>query len=156
MAEKTTIRKALLKLAAIFTEKKLEAEGIDVYCEMLKDISDEQLTNSIKECLLTCKFFPSIAEIREKCISGNDDAEISEMFFRLIDSYSTYEKTNYPDENFRKAFNSVGGLKSLIDMKNKDLQFIKKDFISYYRDYERIENYEKTKLLLEKEILSIK
>jgi hypothetical protein len=146
MAEKTTIRKALLKLAAIFPEKKLEAEGIDVYCEMLKDIGDEQLNNSIKECLLTCKFFPSIAEIREKCSLKNSDAKISETFFKMIDMYYRSNKIIYPDANYARAFKAVGGLKEMTEIKNKDLQFIKKDFIAYYRDYERLEKLGQLKI----------
>jgi hypothetical protein len=64
MKDQTSIKKVLLKLASVFPEKKLEPEGIDVYCELLEDIPNEILNTACKVCLLNCRFFPTIAEIR--------------------------------------------------------------------------------------------
>jgi hypothetical protein len=53
-------------MAIVLQDKKISAEFIAIYQEMLADIPDDILVQAMKGCLLTCRFFPSIAEIREK------------------------------------------------------------------------------------------
>lgn len=43
-------------------------EFIQVYQNMLQDLPDEVLRDSTLECLKTCRFFPTIAEIRERSV----------------------------------------------------------------------------------------
>jgi transcription-repair coupling factor (superfamily II helicase) len=66
MANDANIRKILMVLAAAFPDRKLDQVGIDLYCEMLKDIDTEFLGLAAKEILGSNKFFPAISEIREK------------------------------------------------------------------------------------------
>jgi hypothetical protein len=42
---------------------KLSGETQDVYWEMLKDISDENFSEGVQDCLASSKFFPTIAEL---------------------------------------------------------------------------------------------
>lgn len=66
MAEIKTIGLVLAKLAGVFPGTKIGADGMETYGELLQDIPDEVLLKSMRACLLTCRFFPTIAEIREK------------------------------------------------------------------------------------------
>jgi hypothetical protein len=43
--------------------QKLSDETQDVYWEMLKDIPEEYFVEGVQDCLASCKFFPTIAEI---------------------------------------------------------------------------------------------
>ncbi|MCP4986584.1 MAG: hypothetical protein GY928_11180 [Colwellia sp.] len=66
MATREAIEKVLFKLSAVLPDRKLMPEAIDVYQEMLNDFDDHTVYFAVKECLLSCRFFPTIAEIREK------------------------------------------------------------------------------------------
>lgn len=42
---------------------KLSGEAQDVYWEMLKEIPGDKFAAGVKQCLATCKYFPTIAEL---------------------------------------------------------------------------------------------
>lgn len=131
--KKKIIRKNLFKLSCVFPDRKLLSEGIDVYCEMLIDLPVEAILKAVKHCLRECRFFPTIAEIRDKAgIDKDSNAELSGLFYDLLDG-----KTSDERPEIQKALNSVGGLDSLRKLKDRDLQFIKKDFIEYAKDYKK-------------------
>jgi hypothetical protein len=51
-------------LLSVFTyAHKMPDEGQDVYWEMLKDIPDSKFAAGVQNCLATCKYFPTIAEL---------------------------------------------------------------------------------------------
>jgi hypothetical protein len=56
----------IFRLSAILPDRKLLPEAIEIYSELLDDIPNEILKQAEKSCLLNCKFFPTIAEIRER------------------------------------------------------------------------------------------
>jgi hypothetical protein len=41
-------------------------EFVAIYQELLEDLPDEVLIKAVRECLLRCRFYPTIAEIRER------------------------------------------------------------------------------------------
>ncbi len=51
--------------AAYAMSHKLSDESQDVYWEMLQGIPDQVFGRAVKECLSSCKFFPTIAELGE-------------------------------------------------------------------------------------------
>lgn len=53
--------------------RKLSGEAQDVYWEMLKDIPDEKFAKGVRECLASCKFFPTIAELGEASMPAVTD-----------------------------------------------------------------------------------
>lgn len=65
MANLTTIDLVLAKLTGVFPGTKIGADGMETYSEFLQDIPDEILIKAMRECLLNCRFFPTIAEIRD-------------------------------------------------------------------------------------------
>lgn len=53
-------------LASAYTmANKLSDEAQDIYWEMLKDIPEKAFSYGVRECLASCKFFPTIAELGE-------------------------------------------------------------------------------------------
>ena len=73
MATTETVERIIFRLSAVLPDKKLLPEAVDIYRELLEDIPDEVLRKAANQCLLTCRFFPTIAEIREMAepINGN-------------------------------------------------------------------------------------
>jgi hypothetical protein len=49
--------------AAYAVSRNLSDESQDVYWQMLQDIPEEKFADGVQECLATCKFFPTIAEL---------------------------------------------------------------------------------------------
>lgn len=64
--KQTKIKKLLFKLSGVFPDRKLSTEGINTYCEFLVEYDVTILTQAVKECVKTLRFFPTIAEITEK------------------------------------------------------------------------------------------
>lgn len=65
MASREIVEKVIFKLSAVLPDRKLLAEAIDVYAEMLDPLNDDVLVETTKELLKKCRFFPTIAEILE-------------------------------------------------------------------------------------------
>jgi len=148
MASKKTVIKALAMLACVFQDKQTTDEFVAVYQELLNDLPDKILLQATRRCLLHCRFFPTIAELREHAefFKDNSEAELSKKFFNYIDGSFIPEPT---DEVFYNAIDAVGGKDFLREMSNRDLLFLKKDFLKYYRDFLEKNNF--SRLLLEEE-----
>lgn len=65
MATRDIVEKMIFKLSAVLPDRKLLAEAIDIYSEMLDNLNDDVLIETTKELLKKCRFFPTIAEILE-------------------------------------------------------------------------------------------
>lgn len=55
----------LRKMCKCYPKTSVEVETIEVYLTLLKDLSDEMFAYAITKCMVSNKFFPTIAEIRE-------------------------------------------------------------------------------------------
>ena len=66
MADRDTVIKGLKVLGTIFQERSVSEEFVAIYQELLEDLPDEVLIKAVRECLLRCRFYPTIAEIRER------------------------------------------------------------------------------------------
>lgn len=104
--KQTSIRKNLLKLSFVFPDRKLAIEGIDIYCEMLEDLPDEAIIEAIRACLCECRFFPSIADIRERAKPFLEKARLHESSKHekqlLIDKQDEAEKTKLKNAEYHK------------------------------------------------------
>jgi len=59
--------------SAYTVSNKLSDESQDVYWEMLQDISERKFSEGVKECLASCKFFPTIAELGDASLPPIED-----------------------------------------------------------------------------------
>lgn len=66
MATTDTVERLIFRMSAVLPDRKMLPEAVDIYQELLEDIPDEVLVKAVRECLLKCRFFPTIAEIREQ------------------------------------------------------------------------------------------
>lgn len=69
MASSLTISKVWRELVAAFPNNKIGEDTAIVYAATLKDIDDDALQAGALDCLARCKFFPTIAELREASFS---------------------------------------------------------------------------------------
>jgi len=69
MASYQEICKVLGFIAAAYPRFELKKETIDVYAELLADIDAELLATAAKQITAEVKFFPTVAEIRERVLA---------------------------------------------------------------------------------------
>lgn len=102
MAERKTISKALGMLAIVLQDKKISREFIKIYQDMLGDLPDEVLLMATRECLLRCRFFPTIAELRERADPILQMHNLSQRKLIEADQFAkcrelvTHDRKNYP------------------------------------------------------------
>ena len=81
----------LLNLMALHFEKFQTEERLAVYCKYLEEFSIEKIKQTIEWNIVNSKFFPQLAEIRERLTSKQsiEDAAI-EMASAIIECLSNY------------------------------------------------------------------
>jgi len=85
MATKKTVAAILFRFSEIFPGRQITESGIDVYADLFCDIDDQTLKIAARDCLLQCRFFPTIAEIRERIPENLRTLEVqtSDQLWRL-------------------------------------------------------------------------
>lgn len=59
-------------LAASYpSAQKIPEQTQDIYWEMLRDLSEGEFKAAVQECLASCKFFPTIAELGDAALPVN-------------------------------------------------------------------------------------
>ncbi len=55
-------------LVAAFPAAEIGAETVKLYARMLADVPPEVLDAAVEQCIAECKFFPAVAELRDKAL----------------------------------------------------------------------------------------
>lgn len=113
---KQEILKAVAPLQLAF-KGNLDDARMRLYVEMLSDIPPQILEAAVKKLIMTNKFLPSIAEIRETAygikgtISGTaapDESEAWGEVIKVIRSVGYYGKPKFSHEAITAAVNNIG------------------------------------------------
>lgn len=64
----------LNKLSLCFARDSIKKETFLIYLEMLKEIPDAQLEYAVNWCIVNCRYFPTIAEIRKAAQTFKDNS----------------------------------------------------------------------------------
>ena len=113
---KQEILKAVAPLQLAF-KGNLDDARMRLYVEMLSDIPPQILEAAVKKLIMTNKFLPSIAEIRETAygikgtISGTavpDESEAWGEVVKAIRSVGYYRKPKFSHEAITTAVNNIG------------------------------------------------
>lgn len=113
---KQEILKAVAPLQLAF-KGNLDDARMRLYVEMLSDIPPQILEAAVKKLIMTNKFLPSIAEIRETAygikgtISGTaapDESEAWGEVIKVIRSVGYYGKPKFSHEAITVAVNNIG------------------------------------------------
>ena len=114
--DKVSTTKAIAPLQLAF-KGALEKDRLQFYVMMLSDIPPQILEVAVKKLIMTNKFLPSIAEIRETAygikgtISGTDAPDESEAWgevVKAIQSVGYYRKPTFSHEAITAAVNNIG------------------------------------------------
>lgn len=114
--DKVSTTKAIAPLQLAF-KGALEKDRLQFYVMMLSDIPPQILEVAVKKLIMTNKFLPSIAEIRETAygikgtISGTaapDESEAWGEVIKAIQSVGYYGKPTFSHEAITAAVNNIG------------------------------------------------
>lgn len=114
--DKVSTTKAIAPLQLAF-KGALEKDRLQFYVMMLSDIPPQILEAAVKKLIMTNKFLPSIAEIREVAygikgiISGTaapDESEAWGEVVKAIQSVGYYGKPMFSHEAITAAVNNIG------------------------------------------------
>lgn len=88
------------------------AESMSVWYELLKDLTYKQVSVAVQKYMLTKKFAPTVAEIRELCVPKKGDwSDGWEQVVRAIKKFGVYDPEGayaFMDDTTRKAVKRLG------------------------------------------------
>lgn len=129
--------KALLMLGEIFNTE-VNKLKIDIYYEILKDYSDEEIKKALNIVMRTCRFFPKPAEIIE-IVEGKKDERLALIWERVkevIRNYGAYESIAFEDRIVNQTIEALGGWVSLCSTPVGEMKWKQREFERLYRIFE--------------------
>ena len=138
--DKVSTTKAIAPLQLAF-KGALEKDRLQFYVMMLSDIPPQILEVAVKKLIMTNKFLPSIAEIRETAygikgtISGTaapDESEAWGEVVKAIQSVGYYGKPKFSHEAITAAVNNIGW-QDICTTPNEGTNTLRSQFIRAYQ-----------------------
>ena len=138
------------KLASAFNQEMTEARAA-IYMEALIDIPVETLDAAFRNALHTCRFFPTIAEIRGFTVKQLEAADLMNAEKAWTTFKSLYGHW-HPDVGFHGtlpkldeagewAMRQIGGIARFHVSEIADEAFLRRDFIQAYQRYRETGGY---------------
>lgn len=113
METRETIAQVLAALLAAYPHAKVREETVEIYCRALADIPPEVLDAAAMACLATCKFFPTIAELRDQAAAVASRAHPSAIeawgiVMEQVRQHSIYTPHHFDDPLIARLVESIG------------------------------------------------
>ena len=127
MKNENKFKESLLAMGEVFDKEITPSLG-QIYWTSLKEFSDEDVFSAFDQAMVSSKFFPKPAEIREIiCGSGEEQAHAA---WGVI--LQCLEKGNPPPDHLHPITRQLGGWGTLKQKTYRELDFIKKDFVEIF------------------------
>jgi len=136
--KKDLINAMIGKLVKAFPTQ-MEDGTVDIYEEYLADVPDEDLRLAVNEVIATAKFFPRVAEIREKAVEIRlrregvpHPADAWAEVQREIRAKGFYEKPEFSHPMVREAMLAVGGWTHLTGPDDPNMETVRAQYLRIY------------------------
>ncbi len=140
MAEKGFVAKTCGLLAAAYPHFELREQTVEVYVMAFHDVPEQVLEAAAKDCITTNKFFPSVAELRDRCFEIFTGARYApsayDAWAEVIGAISTHDALHRPSFStpaINRALQGIGGWRHVCLSEN-----IVADRARFYQAYESI------------------
>lgn len=140
MASKIEIDACLGEMIAAFGIE-MDELTMQAYEKYLSDLDSETLKHAVGECIATCKFFPKVAEIREKAGENAlnregvpSAAEAWAEVQREMHDKGCYHAPEFSHPLVREAMHAVGGWPHLTTALNLNLETVRAQYIKIYEN----------------------
>jgi hypothetical protein len=148
--DKVKFSELLAGLGEIY-DKQITEFTADIYFNVLKDYSFEQVRGAVDAVVRTHKYntLPKPAEIIEKIEGKKEDSAILawDSVIKAIRKYDYIETVIFEDKVIHRVIDSLGGWQWLCDQTKDDLRFIAKDFQRLYSIFQNRDGEAPEKLL---------
>lgn len=116
------------------SELKFGKEKTDIWEAALSDISDEGFEVAVNHAIKNCKFFPTIAELREFAAGNQEDKALLSWneTFDAVKNIGSWGSPRFDDPITSRVIQSMGGWMRFCEMKNSEIPFFEKEFIAQY------------------------
>lgn len=120
-------------------------EDATIYAEALSDLSAEQVDAACRKAIQTCKFFPTIAEIRDQLDKAAEKAFELEAQDQWEKALAWVEQNFFPDRGVREgapwlpaatmhAVGAAGGIRWIATCPQKELVWCRNHFLAAYKN----------------------
>lgn len=135
--KKETLRNGIkvLQKAGFPGERKFDKLAYDVWANLLHDINDDDFMRTVKECALTLKYFPTIAEIRERALKRHVmlSAEAwTEVLGEMEKVCGRGIRPSFSTPLIERAVRSIGGLDTIWKAGIDQETYYRMNFIKAY------------------------
>ncbi len=136
--------KKIFKLAVLLNAE-MTKEKAQMYWDIFKKYTKEQIERALNLAVNTCKFFPVPAVIIE-LIEGSPSSKSMmawEQVYDAIFKHGRYSSVVFSDKVIHKAIDCLGGWQKLCSSSEVDMKWIQKDFERLYQAYQNqpLQNY---------------
>lgn len=131
--KRSEFSKSIMVLGEIF-DVNVSKHKMDIYFEILKSYTDEQIEKAFEIIVRTCKFFPKPAEIIE-LIEGKENEKLLLMWEKIknaIRDHGAYESIAFEDRIINQIIESLGGWVFLCSTPNEEMKWRQKEFERLY------------------------
>jgi len=129
--------KKIFKLALIF-DYEMTAEKEDIYWNIFKNYSEDQINKAFNLAITTYKFFPKPAELIE-FIEGNTESKSIKAWQQVreaISKYGAYSSVVFADKVIHKIIDLIGGWQKICSINEDEIKWIQKEFERLYQLYQ--------------------
>lgn len=132
----------IIKAAEIPGYKEFDKHKIKIWQDLLSDLTDNKYMEAINRCARECKFFPSIAEIREKA-GGNQDRALLAWLKAEKAAYAhgMYQSVKFPNAIIHSVIQAMGGWEAFNQITESELTWKKREFIELYNNLKGKEDH---------------
>lgn len=139
--------KGMAMLRVSYPQSKIQADSLtmDVWFEALKDLADDDYIFAIKSCVQNNKFFPSIAEIREKA-TGASQQDIEGNALNAwqkvkigIRRAGYMRSVKFDDQIIHNVLQIMGGWKNFCWFDEEEERFYRPQFLKSYAACSRLQ-----------------
>lgn len=123
-------------------------ERTAIYMESLSDLDAEDVEKAFRRSLLTCKFFPSIAEIRSQ-LKADESFEAEKAWDLIVRIHRHHwhpdigYHSNPPvmDRAALHALNTIGGMNAISATMIENTGFLRRDFLAAHKRHSETAGY---------------
>lgn len=138
--------KGMAMLRVSFPQSKFQADDLtmDVWFESLRDLTDNDFIVAVKDAVQNNKFFPSIAELREKAV-GLSTQDIEGKALQAwqkvklgVRRAGYMQSVKFDDPIIHSVVYMMGGWKKFCSMEEDDERFFRPQFLKSYISFSRL------------------
>ena len=110
------------------------------YWMALSDLSLEQVKRGIIGAMQTCKFLPTVADIRGGVTQSNEDEGLRawSVFERAVSQYGGYKSVDFDDRRINAVVRHLGGWNRVCSLPSEEFdKWLRKDFLAAWEAFSR-------------------